>query len=215
MFNRVISAFIVVVMVCQTAHAQVDAVTQMLDKISGTMSVYAAPEMADGKLSGCSLVFEAMQRDYKYLSGNFVKVTGTIGFLAAGKNVATVLKVIAGEIDPALEDLFAGSLKVSRAYLVGGDLRTNFDSLINAAPTDNDGLFSIFQIDPSMDMILQGALAGTITFAFALGDGSSDIQTTLELNVVDVDEVGTRKRSADTQDTFLNCTQQLLESVTQ
>ncbi|RYE46268.1 MAG: hypothetical protein EOP24_16640 [Hyphomicrobiales bacterium] len=211
MVRNVLAALVLGCASATPAAAQGDAVEEMLARISGTMSVMSVPTMAEGKLGGCSLQFETLQPDYKYLAGNYVKTSGTVGLLESQGGVAVVVKVVAAELMPA--DLATRYLDVSRAYLVAPDFRTNFDSLVASQPSDNGGRFSVYGIEPSVMMLIDGVMSNRVSVAFGIGDGSSDIQSDIEIDVVDVSQDGQKSRSPDTATAFLACIKALLESV--
>ena len=199
---------------CSTgAMAQGDMLRQGLAELQGTLSVSSSPQMSEGKLTGCTLVFEVLQQDFVYLQGNFVRVSGNVGFMEGQGNIAAIVKVVAMEIDPDLADLGKRLLPPDRAYIVAGNLSTNFGSLVSSSPSDTPGaLFSIYQLEPSIDMILEALSLGTITIAFSIEGGNSDIRMPIELNVVDVDAQGNRTRSADATVAFMSCTEALFSS---
>lgn len=186
-----------------------DVVQTELLKVAGTMDVAVQPQMSKGQLTGCVLTFDALQQDWVYLHGKFVKVSGSFGFMTSGGKTATVLKVVAAELDPEKTNLGGNLLAPTRSYLVGSDLSTNFSSLVAANRTDNEGLFSVFQMDPGAKIIADGLAANSVTIAFGL-DGNSDIQVPVELDVVDVAADGTRKRSPQIVLRFIDCITKLL-----
>lgn len=188
---------------------------QELKLIEGTMDVQSQPQMGNGKLEGCALTFEALQQDYKYLDGNFVKVSGTLGMMTANGNLGIVVKVVAAELDPTITDLGRRELPVSRAYLLGQNLDTNFESLVSSTETDHHGRFAIYKFDPGLTMLVQGASVNKITVGFALGDGGADIQLPLQLDVADINQQGQRRLDPSITMDFLDCTQKLLTTLTQ
>jgi hypothetical protein len=194
-----------------TASAQTNAVLQQLQSLQGTLSVQHAPQMGDGALNGCSLIYEFMQQDRIYLQGNFVRVSGSVSLMSANGAVALTLKVVASELDPSVPDLFVRHLPPSRAYLVNADLSTNFDSLVSSYPSDTEGgIFAVYNLEPGINAIFEAMETGTVTVAFALQEGSMDIQMPIEIAVADVNADGSRVRDDGTMLQFLNCAQTLL-----
>jgi hypothetical protein len=84
---------------CDVAEAN-QAADQALAAMAGTLNVKSEPYMNGGKLSGCTLVFDAIVQDWSYRQGGYIKVSGNVGFLQSGGSVAAALKVIVLEIDP-------------------------------------------------------------------------------------------------------------------
>lgn len=194
------------------AHAQTEVVTEQLQLIQGTLSVQHAPQMADGRLTGCSLLYEVLQQDRVYLQGNFVRVSGNVGLMEGEGRLAVVVKVVAVELDSALPDLIARVLPPDRAYLVSSDLSTNFDSLVASYPSDTPGgFFAIFQLEPGINAMFEAMDTGIVTVAFALEGGSMDIQMPIQLNVVGVNQDGSRVRSDAALLQFFRCAQSLME----
>lgn len=191
------------------AYGQSDEIRGQLAAVVGTLSVQATPQMSDGALTGCLLTFEAMQQDYTYLKGNFVRVSGSVGFMGSDGVVGLVVKVVAMELDPTLPRLGGAMLEPTRAYLVASDLSTNYASLVQAHPGENGGIFAIYQLDPGTATILEGMVTNNITVAFSLGDGSMDIQMPIEIDVIDVLQDGTRTRSSNTTTNFTSCVELL------
>jgi hypothetical protein len=186
-----------------------DAIRAQLITIAGTLSVNADTQFADGVLVGCTFTFEALQQDWVYLNGDFIRVSGSFGFMGAEGKTATVVKVTASSITPAVPDLQVRPLSPGRGYLLGDDFSTNYDSLVNSMLSDNGGRFSVFQMSPGAEMITQALYANKLTVAIGL-DGASDIQVPVELDVLDVAADGQRHRSSEPVMDFIDCTTTLL-----
>lgn len=200
-----------------SASAQVnekELLEAVMSKIAGTQRVYAQPAMTGGKLQGCSLIFEAMIRDFTYRQGQFIKVDGSIGIMDVSGSLGAVLKVVVNEITPP--SLTFNPSPPSRAYLIGSDYATNVDSLISADESDTPGaLFSIFQPSPTVGLILTALQSKKITVAFNKKGGLSDIQLSLELDVEHTDAAGTRTRSDQAVTDFSQCMLVLFEQLEQ
>jgi hypothetical protein len=213
-FLRLLAPLSVLVGTATGANAQVDLVRQHLAAMSGTLSVEAAPQMADGQLSGCALVFEHLQQDRAYLNGNFIRSSGSLGVMAFDGRVGLMLKLVTGELDPAVPDLFVGPLLPDRAYLVGSGFSSNLSSLVSSAPSDAPGSFiAIYPLDPAFETILEALQTRVLTVAFALQGGSLDVQLQIELDVVEVTDDGQRIRTNETTANFATCLRVLLESM--
>jgi hypothetical protein len=217
MFRGLLLGCIVGLALCGPASADAlsDSMRQELIALEGTMSVKAQPEMAGGELIGCTLTFEAVQQDFKYLEGNFIKVSGTVGFMLAKGRPGVIVKVVAAELDPTLPNLGGKALPVSRAYLVGKDLSTNFGSLLASQEGINMGRFAVYNMDPGMTMIVSGVAENKITVAFAIGDGGIDIQMPIQIDVADIDRQANRKLDPNIGTNFYDCTSSLIRSVTE
>lgn len=199
------------------ASAQVNerqVIEAMMTKVAGTQRVYAQPYMTAGKLAGCNLVFEAMIRDFTYRQGQFIKVDGSIGIMAIGGAPGAVLKVVVNEIDPP--SLTFTPSPPSRAYLFGPKFNTNVESLVSATESDTPGsLFSVFQVTPTLDIVLSALELKKVTVAFNKKGGSSDIQLPLELDVAQTDDEGVRTRSDQAATEFSQCLLVLFEQFKQ
>jgi hypothetical protein len=214
-FIRLAGAGILLLQGVVPAFSQVNANEQieaMMSKIAGTQRVFAQPTMLGGKLSGCSLIFEAMTRDFTYRQGQFIKVDGSIGIMVIGGAPGAILKVVVNEINPP--SLTFKPSPPSRAYLLGPRFDTNLDSLISADESDTPGsLFSVFQASPTLEITLAALQSKKITIAFNKKGGPTDIQLPLELDVAQTDEAGKRIRSDEAVNDFTQCVLTLVEQL--
>lgn len=186
----------------------------LLSSMRGTLSVVSQPTLNGGKLTGCTLVYDAIYQDWTYRGGRYLKVAGNVGFAAFDGNVGANLKVVVHEIDASTPQLRMTPSPPSRAYLVNDALATNLESLVRAAESDTPGaLFSVFQFSPTFEMVTEGIARNVLTVAFNSRDGGTDMQLPLELDVVDVTNTGERKRSEKAKDSFLVCLTKLAESL--
>jgi hypothetical protein len=191
------------------ATAQSGDVRSAIEALAGTFSVVATPMISSGKLTGCTVVFEHLQRDDLYLGGNFVKVSGSMGIMGSGDQIGFVMKAIANEFDA--ETMGSARVDLARIYLIAPGYRTNFDSLVDSYPSDvPGGIFSVFQFDPGTTMMLEAFSAGTATIAIGPRSGSSDIQLNLDLGVEATDENGGRTRSTRATTEFFDCAKRLI-----
>ncbi len=191
------------------AQAQSPQLDIMLDRIAGTLDVSSMPYMKEGKLSGCQLVFDAMIRDYSYRQGRFIKVSGAVGFMHSGgpeTPLGSIVKVVVTEVAQVNGELTSKPSPPTRAYLIGSDYSTNLDSLVTAAQSDvPGGLFSIFQVNPTLAIVIEAMKTHKITVAFNQMNGTSDIRLPLDLAVVATDENGQRRRSGQIVEDFASC----------
>lgn len=185
---------------------------QALERLEGTLSVQLTPMMSDGRVTACTLVFEQLQRDDLYLGGNFIKVSGSLGLMAGdGGKLGFVMKAIANEVDPST--MAMGAMELARVYLVGPSYETNFASMVTSFPADvPGGIFAAFDFDPSTTMLLEAISVGATTIAIGPKSGTSDIQATLDLTVVDTDNTGVRTHSMDAGVGFFGCAESLLSA---
>ena len=195
------------------AQSKVDMTRTALLSLQGTISVSHQPQMAEGKLTGCSMNFEHMQQDFVYLNGNFIRSSGSVALMSAGANIAVVMKIVAGELNPADEPMNARPLKVSRVYLLGHDMSSNFENLLDSYPSeDGGGLLSVYPPDPSLEMVLGELQTGAITVAVGLG-GAMDIQLPIDITTASRDDKGKPIHSPDALLAFFGCGEKLLESL--
>jgi len=180
---------------------------QALARLAGTVSIQAQPFFSEGRLVGCTLVFNALEQDFVYRRGAFIRIEGNIGIMTANGDIGTNLKVVVNEIDASMMPPRLTPSAPSRAYLIAPDLTTNLSSLVATAPSDTPGaLFSVFQISPTVEMLFNALEMNSITIAFNSYGGSSDIRVKLELDVLDVNaDTGERIRSRKMKDEFFAC----------
>lgn len=194
------------------AAAQNDELTTALARLEGTLSVQAQPNLREGKFIGCQYVFEAMMRDWSYRQGGFIKVSGSVGIMGVGGKIGTTVKVVVNEIDLATRSITPSA--PGRVYLIGPDFQTNVDTLVNSAESDvPGGRFSIYQMSPTTEMILAGMENGRLTVAFNRGNGDTDLQLPLELDVASTDKAGNRTRSDNHATAFAQCMAVVLKMV--
>ncbi|RWO49761.1 MAG: hypothetical protein EOS12_02320 [Mesorhizobium sp.] len=162
--------------------------------------------MNSGKLSGCSLVFDAIEQDWNYRQGGYIKVSGNVGFLRSGDSIGANVKVAVLEIDPNDPTLGLKPSPPTRAYLIDENLQTNLSTLRRVVSSDTPGaIFSIFDLSPTLDMVLSGIQANELTIAFNSKGGETDIQLKLQLDVQEVTQTGERVRSEKMKSDFTKC----------
>ncbi|AZO35477.1 hypothetical protein EJ072_14120 [Mesorhizobium sp. M2A.F.Ca.ET.046.03.2.1] len=190
-----------------SSFSQADsAVDQALSAMAGTLDVQSQPYLHKGQLSGCTLIFDAILQDWSYRQGGFLKISGNVGIMRAGNKLGANLKVVVLEIDPNDPTLGLKPSAPSRAYLVDDDLKTNLATLRGTPASDTPGaLFSIFEVSPTLDMVLDGLRANKLTVAFNSKGGDTDIQLPLQLDVQEVKQSGERVRSNKMKSDFANC----------
>lgn len=181
-----------------------------LDDAGGTLQVINKPIMTNGKLTGCSLVFDAFVRDPIYHQNHPIFVSGSVNFyIPSPTKAGIIVKINVHKENPNGGDPLPSP--PSRAYLIGDDLKTNLDRLVAGGEhTDNVGGFAaLYHVEPSLDMILAGLQVGKLTFAFNQDNGSMDIQLPVELDVASTDKNNVRVRNNDAPVEFVKCSMQL------
>lgn len=187
-------------------------IENVLISLSGTISVYHEPLMTAGKLSGCTFVFEHLTQDNKYLGGDFLRSSGSLGLMSAGDDqVALVVKVISAKIE-AKSELTPVRFDLDRAYLVGPDNSSNFSALIASYESDRPGgVFAIYDLAKSAPQLFQIMEFGKATVAVAPPGGGMDVLLSLDLNVSDTNGVGERVTTSENMLKFNQCLQDLLD----
>jgi len=174
----------------------------------GTLSTKAEPTFRGGELVGCTLVYAALAKDFTYKQGALLAIRGSFGLVAESRNVGLTLKVVVEDIDPD-----TAQLKPTTAYLVSGN-GTSKDALISAASSDTDGGFSaIFKAEQTLEMLLRGISDDKVTLALARTVGGTDMNVSIEPDVVETASDGKRTRSPEPAMRFLECSNSLMEKV--
>lgn len=189
-----------------------DHLEASLSRLEGTLNVQAQPNISEGKIIGCQFIFEAITRDWIYRQGGFTKVSGSVGIMGLSGTIGTTVKVVVHEMDVATLKMTPST--PSRVYLIGSDLRTNIDTLVNSTESDAPGgRFSIFQMSPTTEMIFDAMQSNRLTVAFNRRDGKTDIQLPVELDVISTDENGIRTRSEKNEIAFSQCMSVILKEL--
>lgn len=205
MITRMCGVATIALGLCDVAEAN-QAADQALAAMAGTLDVKSEPYMNSGKLSGCSLVFDAIEQDWNYRQGGYIKVSGNVGFLRSGDSIGANVKVAVLEIDPNDPTLGLKPSPPTRAYLIDENLQTNLSTLRRVVSSDTPGaIFSIFDLSPTLDMVLSGIQANELTIAFNSKGGETDIQLKLQLDVQEVTQTGERVRSEKMKSDFTKC----------
>jgi hypothetical protein len=194
------------------------AIEAMLQKTSGTLFVRNVPHIVEGKLKACQLTYEALSQDWTYRQGQYLKISGSVGFIIAGKprpTLANIVKVIVQEVSVGADGQLAFlPSPPDRAFLLGADFNSNLDTLANSAPSDTPGgVIAFYQASPALEMVMDGLDRDRLTVPFNRSGGATDMQLVVETDVVDVDAEGKKTRSEQPKADFLNCPQTLLASL--
>lgn len=185
--------------------------SEIFQREGGTLSAASVPVMSNGKLIGCQLSFDAIALDHTYRQGALIKVSGSSGMMATSNGMGVTVKVVVSAFDG--DGVTLKPSPPSRAYLVGKDLRNNFDSLVDAAPSDQPGgWFAIYQASPAMEIVAEAIEQGELTFAFNQLNGSSDIQLNVDLAVESTNDAFEQVRSRKTIEDYAQCISTLATS---
>lgn len=179
---------------------------------SRTLSVFTQPIMESGKLAGCGLVFAGLANDYSYRNGKLIKFDGSVNIMNTGKRTAVTLKIIINELNVAENGEVAyRPSPPSRLYLIGADLTNNNSSLVSVIPSDAEGgIFSVFNLSPAINYIIDGILEKRLTIAFNQMGGDMDIVVPIDLSVAKTTSDGSAIFSDKMVNDFLVCSQSLL-----
>jgi hypothetical protein len=196
--------------VTSPAGATGDQVAQYLRSQTGTLSTKALPQFADGKLYACLIEFTNIAQDWAYRQGGLIRVGGSFGVMSLGGKVGVTLKVV-------VHDIQTGSLKLTpnapaSAYFVS-KLTNSRRQLVANQPSDTPGaIFSIFQAERTLDMLVNALAVDKVDIAFNRRIGGSDIPISIDTTVEDTLPNGTKKRSSTSTIEFFDCAKTLLES---
>ena len=142
-------------------------VEALLLAMQGTLTVSSQPHLTDGKLTGCTLVYDALYQDWTYRGGRFLKVCWQHWLHECQQQYRANLKVVVLEIDGSTPKLQMTPSPPSRAYIIDRNLATNLSSLVQGSTSDTPGaLFSIFQFSPTFEMVLDALTTNELTVAF-------------------------------------------------
>ena len=192
----------------RTATAK-EPIDQLLANRLGTISTFAEPVFANGLLTGCSVNFNTLVRDFTYEAGTFAKVEGSFNLMTAKDSLGVLLKIVVHDFDPKTYDLVPG--KPVAALFVSGNA-TSLPFLIRSLETDTPGaVVAVYDAEKTYPMLVQGLSAGTVTVAFARAVGGMDMQVPVDVTVEDTDDNGNKKRSNKVATSFLECSQDLIE----
>jgi hypothetical protein len=196
------------------AMAQTNAhIEQLLSGKLGTISTIAEPVFSDGTLTGCSVVFNVLIKDFTYKAGGYVKVDGSFNLMAANNNLGIMLKVVLHDLEQKSLALTASS-PVS-AFFVSGN-STSRPYLIAQQPvSDTPGAVVVLFNAETLPMLVQAVAAETVTIAFAREKGGIDLRVPIDLGVEDTDDNGKKLRSHKAANEFNSCAATMLKSETE
>lgn len=196
------------------AQSPADQTRAMLMKWVGTMNVRADPHFSDGKLDGCTYVFDAVTTDWTYRQGDYLKVSGSVMLSHMGEKVGASLKVVANLVN--IQDdgrIVLVPSPPSRAFLMDENFKTNTASLVDSAISDTPGgLFSVFQPIPTMNIVSDATVSKKLTVAFNQLLGNTDLIVPVELDVENMTDDGIRIRNDKAISSFSKCVLSLFET---
>jgi hypothetical protein len=176
----------------------------------GTLHATAHSDFTNGQLSGCSIEFGVLTRDWKYKAGGFITVGGSFGLMEVKEKVATVLKVVLHDVDP--RDMKFIPSPPASAYFVSDNLTTSKQHRVGSYKSDTPGaLFTVFQFQPTFPFITKGLKKDQVTIAFNRKADGMDIQVPIDVTVEDTSNDGSRRRSTTAKEEFAQCALSLLE----
>ena len=93
---RLILAIVDAVSCSTVGHSQTldeRVARQVLEALQGTISVEAKPQFAEGQLFGCTVEFNAIERDWIYKQGAHIRIAGVSHFIPS--SAAQLLDLLA------------------------------------------------------------------------------------------------------------------------
>lgn len=214
---RIILLIFVLAVTFRPAYAgDPDVFSLIVAKLVGTQSVSFQPQSQNGELIGCTLEFDALVRDWKYRNGGLLKLSGSFGILAPGGSVGAMQKLTVSHFDFSSGVLQVVPSSPSRLYMRDTNFRSNIASLVNASESDAPGsIFAVYNLSPTMEIILSGIENGAVVVGFNQLDGDSDIELDLLLDIAAMDDEGNRTRSVEARKGFMACLVRLSERLKQ
>lgn len=212
--RKIFSVFLALGIVSSSHAFSNSPLDAVVDMMVGTLNVTNSPMMTNGELTGCTLTYDVIYKDFTYRKGRPIKVIGSFGFLSANDTIGSTLKVVVNEMSSSEDGrLILSPSAPQKAYLIGRNYEHNHTDLVLANPSDLDGgLFSIFRTDKSFDIIINGIEDGKIVIAFNQNNGGTDIQMPVDLTVLSTDMTGKRTFGNDAIHEFMKCMQILYKT---
>lgn len=176
----------------------------------GTHAVQFQPIQRAGVLSGCSIVFRAVQADHAYRRGDPVAIVGNVSVYRFDRRMAVGLKI-------GLKDLTVRHAPLVRPHYAY--LQTKTKSTAKFRYTSNDGEegFRVIAlgIDDAMPVLIEMLEEGKALVGFNRVPDGMDVLVPIDLQVVDAEPVPpdrfVRGRSNDELTGFTGCVHQVLK----
>ena len=183
---------------------------EFLKKHLGTQSVESKSLFRDGNLSGCSLEYNTLIQDYIYKQGGIVNVSGSIGVMKINDGLGVTLKVIVKDLNPKTAKVEPESPEA--VYLLSG-LKTSKEAYVKSTSGDPPGaLLTLFNIEPTLKMLLEGVLKREIAISFRRKGGVSDVPFTIDPTVTAIDDNGNRTHSPAQGVAFTECVMNVIDN---
>lgn len=186
---------------------------RMLDSWLGTVTANFRPMFSGASLSGCTIEFATVVRDWAYRQGDYVKVDGAFGFMSMEGIVAPVLKVVVNDIDHAVVGLALSPSPPTSAFIVQ-DYTSNASELLDAYQSDTPGaLFSVFNGEGTVSMFFEALISGQLVMHFSRTSSGMSVPVPIDLTVEDTGPDGQRRHSNRAIDAMLGCLDPLLAQI--
>jgi hypothetical protein len=184
-------------------------IDQALVKAVGTTSTKAEPTFNAGVLTGCTVIFNTLIRDFTYRGGGFVRVDGSFAVMVAKNNIGVLLKLVLNDFDPGTYAVKPGK-PVSALFVRGTTTSAPF--LLSAIETETPGsVFAVFDGAKTFPILVNSVADRIVTVSFARTRGSTDVLVPIDLSVEDTDKDGNRIRSDKTGTVFNSCVIDLID----
>lgn len=215
--SRVVAIFTLLI-AAGPASAQPDAVlAEAYKALYGTLDTSAVRMTSQGKLTGCSVNFNLLFRDWVHSQGRPYIVSGSFGLYQNTASGAVFgLKVVMNEQRREGGKVQSIPAPVHFAYLET-EKANNAASHIETAPTDSaaEGRLFVFDAFTTASATVLTELLDTerVTLAFNTTRGGWDAKVPIDLTVIGTDAKGQRKRARDTVVGWGNCVTEFLPLV--
>lgn len=177
-----------------------------LQKQVGTNWVKGYSITSGGKLTGCSIEFNAFIHDTSYVVSQLSAVSGsyTLFFMPEKMDIRIGLKLV-------VHDYKYGAEKVEPNPPFFATLKTNGKKKFVSAFVDSTlsdvpgGKFFVYRFDESTQEVLDQVYKNKLIILFNRKEGAMDLVVPLDLTVVSKDEKGNVTRSKTNMKEFSNC----------
>lgn len=180
-------------------------------QISETFRAYAEPITIEGKLTGCSVVFDGAMQDFIYKSGGLITVSGSLilnGYVNRAVRPAVFVKFVVQDADMATSVLTPNAPTfVVPMGMDGNSVRSQFvSSVASETPGGWLGSYSFDAFVPIFDRVTK---ANELEFAFNRREGGKDLHFTVDLAVGRQGD----QEGFDTSELFGSCVNMLLNQL--
>ncbi|MBL8792239.1 MAG: hypothetical protein JNM45_17240 [Rhizobiales bacterium] len=188
------------------AQAQ-ESADDLFMRMVGTVSTSAVPYRSEGKLDGCTLVFNLLVRDTAYDLGAYLKVAGTTGVFLNGKGAVGTLKLSVEKLSFSLKSgMVSEPRRPSRAYLILSDFSTTLEAGAETLKaTDPANLLVGFSGMKAVEVGTEIVRTKKIQLGFNQADGKNDIIVPIEFDIVTKNLEGGIQRSDAAVNSYSDC----------